>query len=908
MRQGLIFGQSTAKIDKISSKTNILNLIRSIRKIPFVSFAITKIKKEISVYVSIGRFLQNNEGAKDILKREEETLRNALLSQDISFEITEKEYLRHLNIAESNGKQIETGILKGIPTNDRELFFTEEIYNLILDMKSDVILIFNATSISDAMLDNQKRSILENRQTNYMLRQIDPNYHTFYNRCNHNLRRLAKGETKGYWHAKPIILTITNTDSIEEISVLGRTMKAALSSLSEPQFLRTQYKTYRHEVFNGYIKNFNDASMINSEEFSNMINFPVFLEKKSSAIFEIPSREKAEGDLGIGTVMLKDEMLYPFYIWKKDLLKNMLICGSVGSGKTNLSYVLMRQLAHQNTPFILFDMKRNGREFFQEDRDTLIFRVGRDNSAFFNPLIPPEGVDPKEYVELITNIIDEAFFLGHGAHTVTMDLIDSCFEAFGVYEGKKTFPTLKHLRAYFEIFKKKYSGWRERQWCESVGRVLQVTTFGKTGKIFQNQNSNLKKLLGKKIVFEMDRLSEDICKFFVQSILLYIRHMNLTSNEREKLNLVLFFEEAHNYFKRKNDDKETILEKTLRELRELNCGCVIIDQMPSKLSRVTIANTNTKICLNLPDHIDRFDMKKSLGLDDEQTKFMGNLSTGQGILKRQAGFTSPFVVQTPEFILSSGEKLKKGIVTSEEIDKVMQPKLSEFNIVKIEDDTLTTPENFDKAITELKDKYSKGKKRKDIEPELLVLLQIVNDYPGLNTTQTYEKAGLSGSKGHRLKSLLIKRELIKTIEINREKGGKEKRIEITSKGKEFLGKDPLPKRLGGPATLATKRKIEGKLQNEGYEVEQEVAIGGGHAIDLVAKKGGETLLIEIATGKSNELTNLQKIKDHFVHFTKIYFVCVNEKALTKVEAQFRKRDTPEPLVKLVTLSDFLYRR
>jgi len=55
-----------------------------------------------------------------------------------------------------------------------------------------------------------------------------------------------------------------------------------------------------------------------------------------------------------------------------------------------------------------------------------------------------------------------------------------------------------------------------------------------------------------------------------------------------------------------------------------------------------------------------------------------------------------------------------------------------------------------------------------------------------------------------------------------------------------------------------KWKVAEDYRNEGYKVIEEKPIGEGRSVDLVAKKDGTEIAIEIETGKADFLGNIKK--------------------------------------------------
>ncbi len=79
-----------------------------------------------------------------------------------------------------------------------------------------------------------------------------------------------------------------------------------------------------------------------------------------------------------------------------------------------------------------------------------------------------------------------------------------------------------------------------------------------------------------------------------------------------------------------------------------------------------------------------------------------------------------------------------------------------------------------------------------------------------------------------------------------------------------------------------KRFYAQRFREQGYHVEFEVPRQSGR-VDVVAKKDGEKIAIEIETGKSNFLRNVQQ--DLAAKYDKIIAVATNKPAFEKIEKQ-----------------------
>jgi hypothetical protein len=79
--------------------------------------------------------------------------------------------------------------------------------------------------------------------------------------------------------------------------------------------------------------------------------------------------------------------------------------------------LIMDQLKKHNKPFLLFDWKRNYRDMISIPgfEDVEIYTIGRNIAPFaFNPLIPPEGTNPKTWLKKLNEVIAHSYCLGNG--------------------------------------------------------------------------------------------------------------------------------------------------------------------------------------------------------------------------------------------------------------------------------------------------------------------------------------------------------------------------------------------------------------------------------------------------------------------------------------------------------------
>jgi len=385
-----------------------------------------------------------------------------------------------------------------------------------------------------------------------------------------------------------------------------------------------------------------------------------------------PAEEYLRGEYKIGTVIFPDKEYSEFGLNDEDFIKHILIAGMTGTGKTNLGFSMLRELAKRRKPFLVFDWKNNYRDLkqFSEFKDLKIIRLGDSDCDFkFNPLVPPPGVNDKHWMAMLVDVIKHAFFVGEGVEYYFRKGIDNLYDRYGIYQGLGKYPTFRELE---KTLRKEFIRGREMLWMSSAKRVLASLTFsGLLGDILDARNNkNLIDLLDQQVIIEMDNLSSIEKIFFIEALLLWIYEYRKLEGKREQFKHCILIEEAHHVLSKRKEyrsGRETIMETVLRMIREFGESVIVIDQEPSKLSDSIKANTNTKICFTLGNGKDISDMAKSMNMTIEQKKMIDKLKTGHAIVKIKNRFNElihvkiPFVNIKKGLFLDSENELNKPI-------------------------------------------------------------------------------------------------------------------------------------------------------------------------------------------------------------------------------------------------------
>lgn len=588
-----------------------------------------------------------------------------------------------------------------------------------------------------------------------------------------------------------------------------------------------------------------------------------------------PEKEKVSGEYPIGKVIYNEKELYEFALKEDELLQHCVILGRSGSGKTNTAFVLILGLLYRKKPFLILDWKRNYRDLWdllpeERKKDVLIFTVGRDISPFkFNPLIPPQGTPPEVWLKKLIEIIAHAFYCGDGVMYLLQNAIDEVYREFGVYENKqKQWPTMKDVLVWL----KKYNArGREAGWMSSTLRAVQCLCFGEMGKVLDIRDQiGLEELLKKNVIMELDTLTNNDKIFLIESLLLWIHHYRMAEGKRETLKHVILVEEAHHILLKQKQDLqggETVVDIIVREIRELGEGLILIDQVPSQMSNVALANTYTTIAMNLKHQSDVYSAARCMLLGVGEKEYLGKLEVGFAVCKLQGRIFKPFLLKIPLI------KLKKGTVTDEKVREKMK------NYHKfVENREIMEKQGFSGSLPEKEPGNSNPElirvirhKDKLSVNEKIVLMDILKN-PAASILDRYERLGFNPYLGNVVQQTLTNKGLIMSESVPTS-NARVKIMKLTSYGKSILRKLGCKIKLenNGSEHKYWKYKIADYYKNKGHSVE----IEKDGADILVDKK----VPVEIATGKSDEIKN---IKRNLEKYNQSLTVVVNKQVRKKL--------------------------
>ncbi len=414
----------------------------------------------------------------------------------------------------------------------------------------------------------------------------------------------------------------------------------------------------------------------------------------NGVLLEPPKEENVLGEYPLANVNYAEKDLFPFALREKDWPRHVCVTGMSGSGKTTFAFNILNNFIKKDKPFLVFDWKKSFRPLMANDPSLMVFTIGNDavsNSFKMNINRPPKGVNPKEWVNTLCDLLTESFSVSFGVHKVLLETIDEAFEGWGVYEGGKHYPNWQHIKKLLEQKMKESKG-RETGWYESAMRVATVLTFGAFGKVVNydgKKGISMEDLFNKRAIFELNSLSNIEKKFFCEYILTHIYKQKKASQNKidEKFNYAILVDEAHNVFLKKQTNfmSESVTDMIYREMREYGTSLVCLDQHISKLSDTVTGNSACHIAFQqqLPQDIN--DINSLVQTDNKE--LFSKLQVGTAIVKLSERHTSPFLVKVPF------QDIRENLISDEKIQARMSCLIEGANIEKYDQEFKEDLEN-----------------------------------------------------------------------------------------------------------------------------------------------------------------------------------------------------------------------
>jgi len=371
-----------------------------------------------------------------------------------------------------------------------------------------------------------------------------------------------------------------------------------------------------------------------------------------------PEAREAAGEYVLGDVAYNGKPIFPFGLRENEWTQHVGVFGRSGAGKTNLGFIIVKELLAKGKPVLVFDWKRNYRDLVTLPgfEKVAVYTVGRPVSPFsFNPLIPPRGTNPQTWLKKLIQVIAHAYLLGDGVMYLLQEAIDQVYRDAGVYDGSVArWPTFRDVSQ--TLRDRKTSG-REAGWLSSAMRAVSSLCFGDMDQLLNEGNDDLEELLTRPVILELDGLTQSDKVMVAEAMLLWIHHFRMAGPVREVFCHSIVIEEAHHLLadeRKALSGGQSVMEITFREIREFGEAMVILDQHPSQISMSALGNSYCTFCFNLKHRTDVNAISQAMLLQEEARDIPGNLQIGEAIVRLQGRSVKPFVIHVPEFVLTKG--------------------------------------------------------------------------------------------------------------------------------------------------------------------------------------------------------------------------------------------------------------
>jgi ABC-type dipeptide/oligopeptide/nickel transport system ATPase component len=613
--------------------------------------------------------------------------------------------------------------------------------------------------------------------------------------------------------------------------------------------------------------------------------------------FPPPDRSFAStGDLTIGDVTYADRSLYPFRLRADRVAEHVLIAGRSGSGKTVLTFTIMDQLIRAGVKVLALDWKRAYRDLRQRHQDLCVYTVGRDVAPLlFNPLIPPPGCEPGVWLKLIVDVIASAYLGGEGVISLLVNGLEKLYTECGAFQGAvDRWPTVRDLLQWLQGTKLRG---RAAMWQASAERILIALTHGEFGSILNaNSNAAVASLLDRNVVIEMDGLSSASDRvMFSEALALYLYRQRLAEGSRAGLTNAIVLEEAHNLLLAKpSGTRESVLETSIRMIRQYGIGYIFVDQSASMLSRVAFANSYATFALSQKLSADIRALSNAMNLNDDQRDALTTLPVGSAVVRLADEHPEPFLVRIPRLPITDGA------VSDEEIR-------ADTHSSGSADDWAATPGHAPVTPISQRDKeqYETGNHPHPPSPvespstmtpmgtstttpapdevmsrDAVRFLTDVAARPLSTTVARYQRLHLSRRKGNAIREDLRTAGLIERVTIPT-RSGQVVLHQLTDDGCHIAataGVDVNVSRRPGIEHQFWVDKTIDHLEGEGYRVEPEFALNTGGIVDLFAERAGKRIAVEIETGKSDIRRNIEKL--NAIEIDELIIVATSPTAIT----------------------------
>ena len=545
-------------------------------------------------------------------------------------------------------------------------------------------------------------------------------------------------------------------------------------------------------------------------------------------------REFLSGPFNLGYVNLFDDM---FGIYPDIFCMLTMIPGRPGSGKSQFLKYLLIQLLRKKRDFnvLIPDLKGN------EYRDLTLFSknlsVITEKKMALNPLQVPNDMDPRDFLQLFSQVFVGENWLGATSLSIIIKTIDQLYRDRGIFDGSSNYPTMRDLYHVISNLLQGNTSFKYRDILLLVQNRLIPYVADPT---FNCQRGIPYEFWWKKnLVLEVAHFSDNVYSFVVSLINGYLyeyyRRRGLTGSKLRTLSIV---DEARVLFRIRDAMTfgESFISQLVTRCREVGIGFIISSQETNSFNQTVKSASFTKICFPLTDGTDRDFVKESFGLTEDQAAHVFKLPKHGVAIARYGGYPEPFLLGVPYF------KIKKELPTD-----ILKQRMADFYA---ELDILIKRPAPPAVL----------KTMETVPPAASALLFFLGKMPFTKKSEMTNAPGFNSAREiNKALDWLTNNGFVATEKYRTSKTRKSSYAVIKDKGFKYLGIDGPPGKGSFEHSLY-QYLIQQKLLSQGMTVRIEGQIKGSRkAIDVLAhSKETGRMAYEVTLNFHNLLSNIHQ--------------------------------------------------
>ena len=526
--------------------------------------------------------------------------------------------------------------------------------------------------------------------------------------------------------------------------------------------------------------------------------------------------------------------------------QHFLVTGSSGSGKSNLLYLLAnhflefdKQFPNQVKVFI-FAYKKDFRGLIKYFPD--ILGIPWEDYRI-NPL-NPMGIDFNTYINTFIDVLGHSLKVWLGTRANMRERINHLKQNLGRQ------PTIHDFIE--ELKKQRSKKGRYRDLSEAALIKLESMLYQMEAQFDCETGIPFDKLHNQNLILEIpEGLGREFRSFNVLYPIfwIYLYRASLSPEQQKQFPLTFFMlDEGAEIFDKRTEEQQgetlPIIHPMLSQSRQHRLGFQVGVQIYSNLATSIKANNFTTITLNAVMGEDLMALQRSLSLTREQRAFIGQLRTGEAVVKTRK-YPEPFIIKIPKYNMP--------IVSDSEFTTIMKPRIDRMGIVPRH-----RPEAH--SSTGVSPESPKKQKSEKSTSHLNSLLHECFVRPFSPTTEKYRKLNLSPKNGKKQKDEAIVRGYLELVEVKTGKRGASLSLLIPTQAAADILNVSLP-HLPGKGGIEHKfwqHTIKSFYENLGFKAEIEKSIAG-KSIDVLVQNVTHSIALEVAlSGPEQELINISK--------------------------------------------------